>query len=124
MANSVVEASIEQTLPAFNHVPALLALRFLDVSDDQIDQAVRDFAKALSQVADVVIEQVSAHQLHEAMALLNPDWAQGGPAADHQAFIRLLCISLYLRFLAQTGHLSLSEAQVLEQFNRYMPPRS
>lgn len=124
MANSVLEASVEQTLPAFNKVPALLALRFLDVSDEQIDLAVRDFAHALSQIQDVVIEQVPAYQLHQAMAALNPDWAQGSPTADHEAFIRLLCISLYLRFLAQTGHLSLSERQVLDQFNRYMPPRA
>jgi hypothetical protein len=56
-------------------VPALLALRFLDVSDAQIDSAVRDFAHALSQIQDVVIEQVPAYQLHQAMAALNPDWA-------------------------------------------------
>ncbi|WP_407892953.1 hypothetical protein [Lacticaseibacillus sp. N501-2] len=124
MANSVLETSVEQTLPAFDRVPALLALRFLDVSDEEIDDAIRSFAHALSQIQDVAIEQVAPWQLHQAMAALNPDWAKGGPAEDHDAFIRLLCISLYLRFLAQTGHLSLSETQVLDQFNRYMPPRA
>ncbi|WP_125707664.1 hypothetical protein [Lacticaseibacillus porcinae] len=124
MANSVLEASVEQTLPAFNQVPALLALRFLNVSDAEIDSAIRDFAQALSQIQDVVIEQVPAYQFHQAMAVLNPDWAEGSPTADHEAFIRLLCISLYLRFMAHSGHLSLTETQVLDQFNRYMPPRT
>ena len=123
MGNSVLENSVAQTLPAFNQVPALLALRFLNVSDDQIDSAIRDFAHALSQIQDVAIEQVPASQLHQAMAALNPDWADSGGSVDHDAFIRLLCISLYLRFVAQTGHLRLSETQVLDQFNRYLPPR-